>query len=53
MLKNLLIRTRWGNELTKGDLELSRSMTFWEVLVSSYLNPKTIVVKFDRKMRRR
>ena len=53
MLKNLLLKVRWGNELTKEDLKLAEGLTFWEILTSSYLTPKTIFVKFDRNMRRR
>lgn len=53
MLKNLLLKVRWGNELTKEDLEIAEGLTFWEILTSSYLTPKTINVKFNRNMRRR
>lgn len=53
MLKDLLLNVRWGNQLTKEDLALAKEMSFWEVFKSSYLIPKSIMVKYDKKMRRR
>ena len=53
VFKKMLLVVRWGDELTEGDWDLARSMTFWEVLKSSYLNPKTIEVKYNNSIKRR
>jgi len=52
-LKNLLIRVRWGNQLTHLDYDVARYMTLVEVLQSSYLQPKTKRVICDSRLRRR
>lgn len=53
MLKGLLMKVRWGTELTKEDLDLAKEMSFLEVFKSSYLTPKSIMVKYDKNMKRR
>lgn len=49
----LLAELRWGDALSKEDRMLARSLTFGQLLRSSYLLPKTARVKFDRILRRR
>ena len=52
-LKNLLIETRWGNQLTAQDRFLVKEMTFMEVWKSSFLLPKTARIATSRTIRRR
>jgi len=52
-LKNLLIRARWGDTLTKQDITLASEMSFFEVFASSYLNPKSARVRTSKTLMRR
>lgn len=51
--RTLLAELRWGDALTTEDRMLVRSLTFGQLLRSSYLLPKTPRVRFDRRLRRR
>ena len=53
MFKNLLMRVRWGKELVREDYAVAEGLSFWQLLTSSYLTPKSIVVKYDRNIKRR
>ena len=52
-LRLCLAETRWGDQLTKQDLEFIKELTFFEVFASSYLLPKTAQLRTTRTLLRR
>ena len=53
MLKNLLMSIRWGKELVREDYVVAEGLSFWQILTSSYLSPKSIAVMYNRNIKRR
>jgi len=51
MLKRIIARTRWGNQLTEYDYSYMRGLTLWEVFKAPYLTPKSLCIKFNRSLR--
>lgn len=41
----MLLNIRWGNQVTEEDRVLVKYMTFFELLGSSFVTPKTFVTK--------
>lgn len=52
-LKISLMLTRWGDNLTVDDFTLANSLSFRQVLRSSYMNAKTTQLQSNRAMNRR
>ena len=52
-IKKQLMTIRWGDQLTKEDYFLAKSMTFREVWLSSFMLPKTNRIEHSRTIKRR
>jgi hypothetical protein len=52
-LKNNILWIRWGDALDSADYALGKEMTFLEVLKSSFMTPKSVLTRNNKKMLRR
>ena len=52
-IKRQLMTIRWGDQLTKEDYFLAKSMTLKEIWMSSFMLPKTPMTRHSKTLRRR